>query len=204
MRITREQTEKNRDRIVAAAAQLFGEHGFDGVGVVELMQAAGLTHGGFYNHFDSKEALESAVCDVAFETAVARLEQLVGETATAPRKRSALAAYVGHYLSGAARDAPAPRCPMVALTGDAVRHGPDIRRRFAAGFQRYIDALAGLMGRPANAPRAVAERLRKEAIVLTATLVGAQLLARAVKDADIALSDDILATVQQATARRRA
>jgi TetR/AcrR family transcriptional regulator, transcriptional repressor for nem operon len=204
LRITREQTERNRERIVAAAAQLFGERGFDGVGVVELMQAAGLTHGGFYNHFDSKERLESAVCDAAFEAAVARLEQLASETATAPRKRATLSAYVAHYLSAAARDAPAPRCPMVALTGDAARHSTDIRGRFAAGFKRYIDALTGLMGRPANAPRAEADRLRKEAIVLTATLVGAQLLARAVKDADVALSDDILATVQQATARRRA
>jgi len=204
LRITRKQTEQNRERIVAAAAQLFGEQGFDGVGIAELMQGAGLTHGGFYNHFDSKEALESAVCDAAFEAAVARLEQLASKSATAPRKRAALASYVAHYLSAAARDAPAPRCPMVALTGDAARHGADIRRRFAAGFKRYIDALAGLMGRPTNAPRAEAERLRKEAIVLTATLVGAQLLARAVKDADVTLSDDILATVQQATARRRA
>jgi TetR/AcrR family transcriptional regulator, transcriptional repressor for nem operon len=204
LRITREETEKNRTRIVAAASQLFGERGFDGVGVVELMQAAGLTHGGFYNHFDSKEGLESAVCDAAFEAAVTRLEQLASKTATAPRKRATLAAYVSNYLSPAARDAPAPRCPMVALTADAARHSPDIRRRFAAGLKRYIDVLAGLMGRPTNAPRAEAERLRKEAITLTATLVGAQLLARAVKDADVALSDDILATVHQATARRRA
>ncbi|HEY1502865.1 MAG TPA: TetR/AcrR family transcriptional regulator [Stellaceae bacterium] len=204
MRITREETEKNRARIVAAAAQLFGERGFDGVGVVELMQAAGLTHGGFYNHFDSKEGLESAVCDAAFEAAVTRLEQIESETATASRKRAALAAYIAHYLSTTVRDAPAPRCPMVALTGDAARHGTDIRRHFAVGFKRYIDALTGLMGRSAHAPRAEAERLRREAVTLTATLVGAQLLARAVKDADVALSDDILSTVHQATARRRA
>lgn len=196
MRITREQTEQNRERIVAAAAQLFGERGFDGVGVVELMQAAGLTHGGFYNHFASKEALEAAVCDAAFDAAVARLEQQARDAKPA-RRHAALADYVTRYLSREARDAPAPRCPMIALTSDAARHSGDIRQRFAAGLRRYIDALACLIGRPDTASREKATHQRREAITLAATLVGAQLLARAVKDGDPALSDEILATLRQ-------
>src|SRR6476620_2081829 len=75
MRITKETTAANRERVLEAAARLFREKGVDGIAVAELMQAAGLTHGGFYNHFESKEELAAAAFKTAFDAAVARLDR---------------------------------------------------------------------------------------------------------------------------------
>jgi len=197
LRITREEAEQNRTRIVDAAARLFREKGFDGVGVVELMHAAGLTHGGFYNHFASKEELEGAICDLTFDQAVGALERITASASDAERK-AGFAQYVANYLSERARDASAARCPMVALANDAGRQGAPVRRRFAAGIARYIEAL-----QQAIAPRGRARGGdRAEAITALAMLVGGLIIARGVKDADHALSDEILATLRAAIARR--
>lgn len=197
MRITREEAEQNRTRIVDAAARLFREKGFDGVGVAELMHAAGLTHGGFYNHFASKEELEGAICDLTFEQALGTLERMTAGASDAERK-AGFAQYVTNYLSEKARDASAARCPMVALTNDAVRQGAPVRRRFAAGIARYIEALQRVLapsGRTRGSDRA-------EAITALAMLVGGLILARGVKDADRVLSDEILTTLREAIAQR--
>jgi TetR/AcrR family transcriptional repressor of nem operon len=195
LRITKDEALENRTRIVAAAARLFREKGFDGVGVADLMQAAGLTHGGFYNHFASKEALAAAACDLAFEGAVETLERSFAGASSGARK-AAFAAYVENYLSAKARDASAARCPIVALTNDAVRQGPGIRRRFASGVRHYLDTLSA-----AFAPRDK-KRARSEAITALALMIGGLLLARGVKEGDLALSDEILATVKSAIAAR--
>ena len=76
MRITKDQAAENRARVVDAAAKLFREKGFDAVGVAELMRAAGMTHGGFYNHFASKEAVEAAACEQVFAKSVGKLENI--------------------------------------------------------------------------------------------------------------------------------
>ena len=72
MRITKQQADENKTRVVETAARLFREKGFDGISVAELMHAAGMTHGGFYNHFGSKQDLEAAACAHVFEKSVAR------------------------------------------------------------------------------------------------------------------------------------
>ena len=76
LRITKDQAAENRARVVDAAAKLFREKGFEAVGVAELMRAAGMTHGGFYNHFPSKEAVEAAACEQVFAKSVAKLESI--------------------------------------------------------------------------------------------------------------------------------
>src|SRR3954454_164895 len=113
MRISKAQAQANRERVVATASELFRARGFDGVAVGELMQAAGFTHGGFYNHFDSKEAL-------AVEAVGAAWTQMGEERARA----GCLAALLPAYLSRAARRAPGKACPAAALAGDVSRQ-PD-------------------------------------------------------------------------------
>jgi TetR/AcrR family transcriptional regulator, transcriptional repressor for nem operon len=205
MRITREESADNRARILAAAARLFREKGFDGAGVADLMREAGLTHGGFYNHFPSKEALAAAACDQAFETSIATLTHRLEGTSGRART-DALAEHVANYLSSKARDAAAARCPMVALTADAVRQGPEVRQRFAAGTRRYIEALGSSFAPPERpgkrATARVRKRAREDAIAALAMMVGGLLLARGARDGDLALSDEILATLRTAIGSR--
>ncbi|MBI1777911.1 MAG: TetR/AcrR family transcriptional regulator [Proteobacteria bacterium] len=194
MRITREEAAGNRVRIVEAAAQLFNEKGFDGVGVADLMNEAGLTHGGFYNHFASKEELEAAACDLVFDKAVAALLRNVADKPD-PERRAAFADYVRRYLSEKNRDA-AVVCPMVALSNDAVRQGPAIRQRFAEGVRRYLDALGRAIRPPGRMAAREKQQVRAQSIAALAMLVGGLLLARGVKEADLTLSDEILETLR--------
>src|SRR5271167_4370164 len=98
LRITKEQAAENRARVVDAATELFREKGFDAVGVAELMRAAGMTHGGFYNHFESKEALEAAACEGVFAKSVAKLES-VAQTPDEEERRRAFEDYRTRYVS---------------------------------------------------------------------------------------------------------
>jgi len=186
MRITKEQADGNKARIVETAAALFREKGFDGASVAELMRAAGLTHGGFYNHFESKDALEAAACAQVFGNSVASVEAVAAIADSAERAR-AFAAYRRRCVSIKARDAAAARCPMVAFAGDVSRQPPPVREQYAAGLRQYLHAFsraaaAGKTGRSA----------RRRALAQFATLAGALTLARSVADADPALSDEIL------------
>ncbi|TNC09687.1 TetR family transcriptional regulator, partial [Methylobacterium terricola] len=119
MRVTREQFQENRRRILDAAGRLFREKGFAAVTVAEVMEAAGLTHGGFYGHFASKEDLAA--------------QALAGALAPAPREPGAapdLAGFVAAYLSAAHRDRPGAGCALAALGSEAVDRpvGPTLRR----------------------------------------------------------------------------
>ena len=190
MRITQEEAAENKAKIVAAAANRFREKGFDGISVADLLREVGLTHGGFYNHFKSKEELEAAACQLAFEKAATRLNA-VSERSAAQR-HAALLEYVSNYLSREARDARVV-CPIVSLTSEAARRGRDVRRRFAEAIRHHIQligtAMQGQGGRAGDA--------QEKAIGTLALLVGGLLLARGVKDADVELSDDILAIVRK-------
>ena len=197
MRISKEAAESNRARVLAAAARLFREKGVDGVGVADLMKEAGLTHGGFYNHFRSKEELAAAAFDAAFETAIERLQSRIAR-AGAHGRRKALEHYVERYLARETRDRPGLSCPMATLGTDAVRHGAALRQEFAAGVRRYLDLFAELM--PSKG-----QRRRREAIATLSTLIGALTLSRACADADDELSDEVLTAVrEELTSRSRA
>src|SRR5258708_36381027 len=103
MRITKQKADENKARVVEAAARLFREKGFDGISVAELMHASGMTHGGFYNHFDSKEELETAACAHVFDQSVAAVAAIAagGE----PHERAgAVGASLRPHVSRKGRD----------------------------------------------------------------------------------------------------
>jgi TetR/AcrR family transcriptional repressor of nem operon len=193
MRITKDQVAENRARVVGAAAQLFRAKGFEAVGVAELMAAAGMTHGGFYNHFDSKEEIEAAACEQVFGKSVATL-QAIAAIADAGERARAFEDYARDYVSREARDAAAARCPMVAFAGDVSRQSERVREAYAAGLRTYLDAFA----RAGTGKRG--ETARRRAIRQFAQMVGALTLARSVARADRELSDEILDAAAQTTA----
>jgi TetR/AcrR family transcriptional regulator, transcriptional repressor for nem operon len=187
MRLTKEKVAENKARVIATAARLFREKGFEGVGVADLMHAAGLTHGGFYNHFESKDALTAETCAWIFEKTVAMMEGMAAIEDDAERA-AAIADYKRRYLSEKARDTPAARCPMVALGTDVSRQPGPVRHVYAAGLRGYLDAFARALGGTARR-----KAKRQDAIATLAMLAGALSLARSVAEADPELSDEILA-----------
>ncbi len=168
MKVTREQAEANRERILDNAAQLFRERGFDGIGLNDLMQAAGLTRGGFYGHFESKDDLAAQATRRAMQTNREEWKQQTDRS---------LAAWVRTYLSDAHRDHPGAGCSLVALAGDAARGGPAVKQVFAEGVESLLATLQGQM------PAADAAAQREQALAMLSTLVGSLLLSRAVGDA---------------------
>jgi TetR/AcrR family transcriptional repressor of nem operon len=190
MRITKQQADENKARIVETAAALFREKGFDGTSVADLMRTAGLTHGGFYNHFESKDDLEAAACAHVFCNTVAAIDAVAGIADPAERAQ-AFDAYKRRYVSKKARDAVAARCPMVAFAGDVSRQPQSVREEYAAGLHKYLDAFARASAADKNSERRQ-ESARRRAIAQFAALAGALTLARSVGDADPALSDEIL------------
>jgi TetR/AcrR family transcriptional repressor of nem operon len=153
---------ETRQRILAAAGHLFREHGIDGVGVDAVMKQAGLTHGGFYLHFPSKEALAAAVSQSLLEKAAHRW----GEISRAPDREAALEQIVLAYLDPA-RVAAAKCCPLTTL-------GPDVARR-STSREAIAGALRGMLDALTNVLPA---RRRKNALACLSTMVGAVVLAR--------------------------
>ncbi|WP_407530578.1 TetR/AcrR family transcriptional regulator [Methylobacterium oryzisoli] len=175
MRITKEQKQANRERIMATASRLFRERGFDGVGVADLMERAGFTHGGFYNHFRSKEELIVEACASGFSEMAER------------RKGRDAVAFIEGYISRAHRDAPGLGCPATALSSDAARQPDEAKATFASGIEGLVrlieDHLSSQHGDdPAN---------RAAAIAVLAQAVGAIVLSRACPDTAL-LADEIL------------
>ncbi|AWN53614.1 TetR family transcriptional regulator [Methylobacterium sp. 17Sr1-1] len=185
MRVTREQFQENRRRILEAAGRLFREKGFSAVTVAEVMEAAGLTHGGFYGHFASKE-------DLAAQALGQALAPAPREPGTAPDEKSRdeksgdLAAFVASYLSAAHRDRPGTGCALAALGSEAARQPAPVRRAFTEGLEARL----------ARMQEALPEGDRAAALAAISGLVGALVLARAVDDP--ALSDEILAAARGA------
>lgn len=168
VRITKEQSENNRARILDAASRLFLEHGFDGVGVADLMHAAGFTHGGFYNHFQSKSELAAESAQRAFE--------IRAETMAEPED---LKGHLELYLSPRHRDNPEHGCPAAALAGDAARQPEFVKERFATGVEGMIRALEKRLGDNGE-KRGAARRIK--AVNLLTKLVGAISIARAMPE----------------------
>ena len=180
MRVTKEKAAENRKRILQAAARLIRERGVAGVGVDALADAAGLTYGGVYSQFGSKEALAAEALSVALAGNVETLERL------------GFAAYAEGYLSEEHRDAPGEGCALAALGCDMPRESQLLRRRFTEGFRR-------LAGRVSEMLRAgTPQKSDDEAFATLAALVGAVILARAVDEPE--LSNRILAATQAALA----
>ncbi|KQN62918.1 MULTISPECIES: TetR/AcrR family transcriptional regulator [unclassified Erwinia] len=168
MKVSKEQVRENRKRIVETASALFRERGFDGVGVAELMSAAGLTHGGFYKHFGSKADLVSEAMSCGFS-------QSAESTQGVSREQ-----FVEFYLSRQHRDCRGNGCVMSALAADTARQPGLIKATFAAGIERQLALLAAENG-----------ATRADLIDTIAHLVGALVLSRACPDDD-PLADEIL------------
>jgi TetR/AcrR family transcriptional repressor of nem operon len=179
MKVSREQAAANRERVVEVAGKLFRENGFDGIGVADLMKAAGLTHGGFYGHFRSKDDLAAEACSRTMARASERWAALARVSRGAAR-----AEIVKQYLTESHCDGPGNGCLLAALGSDAGRQGRAIRRAFREGLGSLVDILAKL------APGRSRAAKRKQALADIAQMVGAMMLARAVDDR--ALAKEIL------------
>lgn len=186
MKVSKAQTAENRRRIVEAAARLYRAEGLRGVGVADITKAAGLTHGGLYRHFDSKEALAAQACARAFEWRPASLDASLGE---GPIRRDRFARA---YLTPAHRENPGGGCPVAALAVDSAREGGLVAEAFAQGVNKYLSGLAS-QAAEARGKRGVTQQDRQSALRQVIVLVGSLILARATVDADPTLSDEILA-----------
>lgn len=182
MKVTKAQAEANRALVVETASQLFRERGFEGVGVADLMAAAGFTHGGFYKHFGSKADLiaESTACGIAQTAALS--EGVEAST------------FVRHYLSREHRDGRATGCTMAALAGDAARQPEPVRVAFADGVENLVAALIQQDGASTTAGAAQA---RARILDVLAHAVGALVMSRACPD-DSPLADELLAVSREA------
>jgi TetR/AcrR family transcriptional repressor of nem operon len=173
MRYPAEETAAKHERIVKEASRLFRERGFENVTVGEVMKAAGLTHGAFYAHFESKQELQKAA--IAYGQGISK-DRAQGHAATKKGRK----AYADRYLSHRHRDNPGDGCTMAALAQEVARSTPELKATFERGFEEILAAGNGN---------------RKEAIFEAAALLGGLVLARAVQDPK--LSDEILESVRQ-------
>lgn len=184
MRRTRQAKQQTHERIVAAAARRFRAGGIAGVGVADVMGEAGLTHGGFYAHFASKDALVAEACGVGLTQS---RERIIRKIQREPAERR-LAAFIDLYLSAEHRDHPEAGCVMPALSGEVARSSGEVRAAFTQAYNDYRDALASLLADTDNAGDGGSGD--DEAMALLAGLAGTMLLARAVDDP--ALSERML------------
>lgn len=176
MRVTKAQAQANREHIVETASTLFRERGFDGIGVADLMAAAGFTHGGFYKHFGSKADLmaEASACSLGKSLTGAQALDVPG--------------FINVYVNREHRDGRSEGCTMAALGGDAARQSDDVKATFAEGIEHTVQTLGE---RYPTGPDADAGAGRKKMIDLLSRAVGAIILSRACPD-DSALADEIL------------
>ena len=169
--------EATHERIVEAAARAIRRSGYDGTGVADIMKAAGLTHGGFYAHFASRDAMLAEAADRAGAEAVATSTRI----ACAAPPRQGLQSLLRAYLSKEHLEGTDAGCPVAALGSETPRQAPEVRRAATRHIKEMIDLVARQStdwGRPGAHERA---------LVTVATMVGALLVARAVDD--IHLSD---------------
>jgi len=180
MRYSREHKLETHARIVKKASVRLREKGAHGIGVADLMKEAGLTHGGFYAHFDSREALVIEAFAHAMERSTDRWRKLAEQTA--PDQR--LAAIVDSYLTPVHRDDPGHGCAIATLSAEIARESPRTRKAFSARLEQMIDMLADQI------PDVSRKAARKQAMGVLATLMGTLVLARVAGNGEF--SDEIL------------
>ncbi|OPF81116.1 TetR family transcriptional regulator [Streptomyces antioxidans] len=186
-RASRAEAERHREQVIAATANLVRTHGADKVTVPQAMAAAGLTHGGFYRHFASKDDLVAQACSAAFAERLAAMEEPPeGQDTSAAR-----AAFLATYLSSRHRDNPGLGCAAAALAVDAARAEPGdpLKRAYTEGVRNLV----GGMERNARASGDTAAD-QSSVLVELATMVGALVLSRACAGDE--LSDRILTVVR--------
>jgi TetR/AcrR family transcriptional regulator, transcriptional repressor for nem operon len=190
MRYSREHKLETHARIVKRASVRLREKGAHGIGVADLMKDAGLTHGGFYAHFDSREALVIEAFAHAMDRSTERWRK-IGE-ATPPDKR--LAMIVDSYLTPVHRDDPGHGCAIPTLGAEIARESPKTRKAFAAKLEQMIDMMADQIP---TVPRKAA---RKQAMSVIATMMGTLVMARVAGSGEF--SEEILAAGREAVLGR--
>jgi TetR/AcrR family transcriptional repressor of nem operon len=191
VKVSKETVEQNRERVIATAARLFRERGIDGIGLVDLMRAAGLTPGGFYRQFKSKDDLIVQAVKRAYKD---MSEDIAGRIAASDDPLETL---MHHYVSRDHRDDPGQGCGLAAMAADAARHDdPALRECFGSIVSNYIGLLTNLV------PGSSAKAKRSAAITALAEMIGSIVLSRVVPDP--ALSDEIIDTVSNDLVKRHA
>lgn len=168
VKVSRAQVAARRQKILEVAARLFKARGFEAVSIADVMKEAGLTHGGFYGHFHSKDDL---------------IAQTLAYTLAGPSRQLDPARYAGIYLTPQFRDDLSGGCSTAGLAAETIRQTPEARAAMTQGLRRSIENLSN--GAPEDA------QARRNAIGSWAAMVGAMILARATDDPK--LSDEILA-----------
>lgn len=201
-RITQEQKKLNHEKIVSAASAGFKRHGVDGIGIQDLMKTAGMTNGGFYNHFPSKEALTLEVYRQGFVDSLGTLAAI--REAHPNSARAAVHAMVDEYVTALHRSHPETGCPSAALAVDAGRHGSAPQAEYRQGLEGYISNITEMMLERAHqeGTETTTAEAREEAVALFAQMVGALIVSRAVAEADPALSDEVLTANRRQLKRR--
>ena len=188
MRLTKGQAEQNRRLIVETASRMFRLHGMENVAVADIMKESGFTHGGFYNHFKSKDELAAEAIASAFDVVASDLSE---KLASGKHPQESLSSFVARYLSPPHRDTKSGGCPAAsALSVDAARNGKTVQTAFVKGIGTYLDMIAAQMGGDE-------QEARQQAIALFSGLVGAMMLSRAVKKSDPTLSDELLSSARK-------
>jgi TetR/AcrR family transcriptional repressor of nem operon len=196
MRYTPQHKSITHKKIVSTAADLFRAQSIGGVGVSDLMSRAGLTHGGFYAHFSSKEALAAEAIKAAFDEARQRRKQVIG--AAAPGRKFYTA--VELYLTMPHRDNPGKGCMAAALASEVAHHPGPVRDAMTAGVKRWVAGVEQMLQE---------DGLAIDGHTAIATLVGALVLSRAMADPELAerfvtrARDSLLASAKRATPSKR-
>ena len=172
MRYSREHKAGTRSRIVRNASHALREKGLNGIGIVGLMKSAGLTQGGFYSHFKSREALVAEAVTYA-------MAQTAFEWRRCAQPSGGLDLLVAAYLRQEHRDNPARGCPLPAVSADVARSGKKVRRTFTQSLDELLDALA------THIPDERNEEARLLAAGVMATMVGSLILARACDNSEL-------------------
>lgn len=189
MRVSRAQAAENRQNVIDVASRLFRQHGFDGIGLKDLMEAAGMTQGAFYKQFESKEDLIAEASARALDSASSRWSD-----AAAANPKDPLGAVLAFYLTKEHRKEKMEGCPLVALGADAARQSAAVKASFEAGIREQLSVLSRLLSKADN------EETRSKAMAILSTMVGAVTLSRVVNDPRIAQSilDAAAASVREA------
>jgi len=182
MRYSETHKDETRERVLKLAAKALREKGPDRLAVAEIMQSAGLTHGGFYAHFASKDAFLEAALKETFAQSAQKLKRFAAKGTP----REALSAYIDFYVSRSHRDHPAEGCPIVALNSDLPRQSKAFRAAFDAGVKNLVDAIGRWIAAIGL------EDPEKRAVSVVSAMVGAVALSRTVSDRKF--SDDLIST----------
>lgn len=190
MRYPPDQKDRTRQKVIDLAAADLCVHGIERTGIAEIMRSAGLTHGGFYAHFGSKEEMVAAAITQMFGRLTEKLETGIRHIGRA----RTLEMFIDSYLSARHRDSPAHGCPIAALAGEVQRQPAGTKQAYSTGLERYIRTIAALVPRETGKPRA------ESAASLLMEMVGAMMLARCVTDTQA--SDRVLRRAKRSVARR--